>query len=279
MSTTGASFAFIQKLHFRCFALAALVLLTGFSGAGAASAQTAAVLDFAVAPGVERELGREASRDLWFEMARSGGFKPVLWTQVEAALGEYPAEPPYNDIAQCRLGQAVKAESIFTGTVLAAKLDASGAQVQIEVRQLDIKTGDYVNGGRALGTSPPQSTKENPRPLENALENAIATAMLAMEQTVLLQCTVIAEGKNGEVDLPMGTKQGVALSQRYTVTRVVFNRAKQLSERVKIGELEIRRVDAEHSTGFLFGCSTVVPGDQVRQIFDVCALARPPVRP
>lgn len=233
--------------------------------------QTVVVLDFAVGNGLDPLLGRKAADGLAVELQRSGDYEVVTRQRVEEAVGQQAGlQPPFNDTAQIRLAEAVGARSVFSGRVDAIEVTPGrAARVRLEARQLDASTGDYVNGTQVLeSTEQKLQDVANEILVDEAINKAVFSAVRSMKQTNLPEGSVLNTTKD-DVELSIGTRNGVATGQRYTVLRDVFNRAKQITERVKIGELKIVRVESDQSVGVLSagGSAGVRTGDRIRQIF------------
>lgn len=236
-----------------------------------APVQTVVVLDFAVSSGLDPLLGRKAADGLAVELQRSGDYEVVTRQRVEEAVGQQAGlQPPFNDTAQIRLAQAVGARSVFSGRVDAISVTPGrAARVRLEAKQLDASTGDYINGTQVL-----ESTEQKLQDIANeilvdeAINKAVFAAVRSMKQTNLPEGSVLNTTKE-DVELSIGTRNGVSPGQRYTILRDVFNRARQITERVKIGELRIARVESDQSVGVLSagGAAGVRTGDRIRQIF------------
>lgn len=255
-----------------------LALATVFSSAPAqaqAPIQTVVVLDFAVAAGLDPLLGRKAADALAVELQRSGDFEVVTRQRVEQAVGQQAGlQPPFNDTAQVRLAQAVGARSVFSGRVADVSVTSGrSAQVRLEVKQLDAATGDYINGTGVTETTEQKLTSvANEILVDEAINKASFSAVRSVKQTTLPEGQVL-NTTTDDVELSIGARNGVSSGQRYSVLRDVFNRAKQITERVKIGELTISRVESDQSVGRLSagGLAGIRTGDRIRKIFVVAS--------
>ncbi len=251
-----------------------MALITAFSSAPAQAQtppQTVVVLDFAVAPGLDPLLGRKAADGLAVELQRSGDFEVVTRQRVDEAVGQQAGlQPPFNDTAQVRLAQAVGARSVFSGRVAAVDITPGrSARVRLEVKQLDAATGDYINGtGVTETTEQKLQDVANEILVDEAINKSVFSAVRSIKQTNLPEGQVLNTTRD-DVELSIGTRNGVATGQRYTVLRDVFNRAKQITERVKIGELTIARTESDQSVGVLSagGAAGIRTGDRIRKIF------------
>lgn len=251
-----------------------LALVTAFSATPAqaqAPVQTVVVLDFAVAAGLDPLLGRKAADALAVELGRSGDFEVVTRQRVEEAVGKQAGlQPPFNDTAQVRLAQAVGARSVFSGRVGAIDV-VSGklARARLEVKQLDAATGDFINGtGVTETTEQKLQSVANEVLVDEAINKAAFSAVRSIKQTTLPEGQVL-NTTTDDVELSIGARNGVSAGQRYTVLRDVFNKAKQVTERVKIGELTVSRVESDQSVGRLSagGSAGIRTGDRIRKIF------------
>lgn len=251
-----------------------VALLAAFSSAPAyaqAPIQTVVVLDFAVAPGLDPLLGRKAADALAVELQRSGDFEVVTRQRVEEAVGQQAGlQPPFNDTAQVRLAQAVGARSVFSGRVAAVDISPTrSARVRLEVKQLDAATGDYINGtGVTETTEQKLQSVANEVLVDEAINKASFSAVRSVKQTTLPEGTVL-NTTTDDVELSIGARNGVSAGQRYTVLRDVFNKAKGITERVKIGELTVSRVESDQAVGRLSagGAAGIRTGDRIRKIF------------
>ncbi len=251
-----------------------LALVAAFSSAPAyaqAPVQTVVVLDFAVAPGLDPLLGRKAADAMAVELQRSGDFEVVTRQRVEEAVGQQAGlQPPFNDTAQVRLAQAVGARSVFSGRIAAvAVISGKLARVRLEVKQLDAATGDFINGtGVTETTEQKLQSVANEILVDEAINKSAFSAVRSIKQTTLPEGQVL-NTTTEDVELSIGARNGVSAGQRYTVLRDVFNKAKQITERVKIGELTISRVESDQSVGRLSagGSAGIRTGDRIRKIF------------
>lgn len=251
-----------------------MALMTAFSSAPAQAQtppQTVVVLDFAVAPGLDPLLGRKAADGLAVELQRSGDFEVVTRQRVDEAVGQQAGlQPPFNDTAQVRLAQAVGARSVFSGRVAGVNITPGrSARVRLEVKQLDAATGDYINGtGVTETTEQKLQDVANEILVDEAINKSVFSAVRSVKQTTLPEGQVLNTTRD-DVELSIGARNGVAPGQRYTILRDVFNRAKQITERVKIGELTIARTESDQSVGILSagGAAGVRTGDHIRKIF------------
>lgn len=251
-----------------------MALMAAFASAPAqaqAPIQTVVVLDFAVAGGLDPLLGRKAADAMAVELQRSGDFEVVTRQRVEEAVGQQAGlQPPFNDTAQVRLAQAVGARSVFSGRVADVNIAPSrSARVRLEVKQLDAATGDYINGtGVTETTEQKLQSVANEILVDEAINKASFSAVRSIKQTTLPEGQVL-NTTTDDVELSIGARNGVASGQRYTVLRDVFNKAKQITERVKIGELTVSRVESDQSVGRLSagGAAGIRTGDRIRKIF------------
>ena len=252
-------------------------LLASF-GTPAAHAQTGApaqnvvVLDFAVANGLDPLYGRKAADGLAVELQRSGEFAVVPRQTVEEAVAQQAGlQPPFNNTAQIQLAAAVNANSVFSGKV--SNIDISpgrSARVTIEARQLDVLTGDYING-TVVTESADQKLGDVATEIlvDEAINKATFAAVRSMRQTILPFGTVLNTARDG-VELSIGAQRGVSLGQRYTVLRDQQVPGRNVVERRKIGELKVVRVGRDQSTAVISagGGQGVNTGDRVRQIYE-----------
>jgi len=252
-----------------------MLLLTGLVvDPGAVRAQSAiqptVVLDFGVETGADPITGRKAADALAVELQRSGDFEVVTRQQVEEAVRSQPGlRPPYNEPTQARLAGAVGARSVFSGRIVRSIITSRSARVQIEVRQLEAGTGDYVNGTQISEVTEDKLADTDPDTLlDEALNKAAFAAVRAMKQTRLPEGTVLNVARD-DIQINLGSRNGVVPGQRYSVLRDVFNKPRNIVERVKIGEVTITVIEADQSTAVLSagGQNGVTTRDKVRQIF------------
>ena len=247
-----------------------------------APAQSVIVLDFATENGLDPLLGRKAADGLAVELQRSGSYDVVPRQRVEEAVSQQAGlQPPYNDIAQIKLAESVNASSVFSGRVTSVQVEAGrSARVSLEARQLDVITGDYING-----TFVSESTEQklgqvaNEILVDEAINKAVFGAVRSMRQTTLPTGTVLNVATD-EVVLSIGADAGVSSGQRYTVLRDKYDRARNVTERSKIGEVTITRVNATQSSARISagGREGVRTTDRVRQIFTPATYPRTSVR-
>ena len=244
-----------------------------------ATKQTVVVLDFATPNGTDPLLGRKAADALAVELQRSEEYTVVTRQTLQTVVGQQAGlQPPFNDSAQIRLAQAVGASSVFSGEVTAISVaPGQSARARIVARQLDAATGDYINGTQNI-----ESTEQKLAPVANeilldeAINKAAFSAVRSMRQTSLPQGNVLNTTRE-DIELSIGTRDGVGVGQRYSVLRDIRNEARGVTERVKIAEVSIRRVEDNQSTAVVSAGNTVGvrTGDRVRQIFSLAQTSIP----
>jgi hypothetical protein len=232
--------------------------------------QPAVVLDLAVAPGLDPILGRKAADALAVELQRSGDFEIVPRQTVEQAVTTQPGlAPPYNEATQGRLAQAVSARQVFSGRVLTAEVtNKRTARVTLEVRQLETITTDYINGTTVSESTGQLGDASAEVLIDQSLNKAAATAVLRLKRN-LPPAGKVMNTTVEDAELNVGARVGAAVGQRYSVLRDVYNRSKDRVERIKIGEVQITRVEMDQSVARIVGNNPagVRTGDYVRQIF------------
>ena len=237
----------------------------------AAPAQSVVVLDFATDSGIDPLIGRKAADGLAVELQRSGSFDVVPRQRVDQAVEQQPGlQPPFNNTSQIQLATAVNASSVFSGTVTNVTVTPGRmARVTIQVNQLDIVTGDFINGTVITESSEQKlATVPNEVLVDEALNKAAFAAVRSMRQVTLPTGTVLNVAVD-EVVLSIGVNEGASIGDRYTVLRDKLDRARNVVERSKIGEVTITRVNPTQSSARVTagGYEGVKTGDRVRQIF------------
>ena len=236
-----------------------------------APAQSVIVLDFATAAGVDPLIGRKAADGLAVELQRSGSFDVVPRLRVEEAVNQQAGlQPPYNNIAQIKLAETVNASSVFSGRITGVEITPGRmARVSLEVNQLDVITGDNING-TVVSESTEQKLGQVASEIlvDEAINKAVFAAVRSLRQTTLPTGTVLNVATD-EVVLSIGADAGVSTGERFTVLRDKYDRARNVTERSKIGELTITDVNATQSSARISagGQEGVRTGDRVRQIF------------
>lgn len=232
--------------------------------------QTVVVLDFATGNGIDPLLGRKAADALVVELQRTNEFIVVSRQQLQEVVGQQAGlQPPFDSTAQQKLAQAALATSVFSGQI--NRLDVvpgQSARVGVVVRQLDAATGDYINGTQNIE---PTEQKLTPIPNEILIDEAINkvafAAVRSMRQTTLPFGSVLNTTRD-DLEMSIGARNGVSPGQRYSVLRDVFNQGRNATERLKVGEVTVKRVDADQATAVVTGGQAGVhTGDFVRQIY------------
>lgn len=236
-----------------------------------APVQSVVVLDFATNRGVDPLLGRKAADALAVELQRTGEYQVVTRQRLQEIVGQQAGlQPPFNDTAQVRLAQAVGATSVFSGQITGLTISSNqSARVGILVRQLDAGTGDYINGTQNVEPTEQKLTPiANEVLIDEAINKVTFAAVRSLRQTTLPFGTVLNTTRE-DLEVSIGTRNGVAVGQRYTVLRDVFNAARNITERVKIGEVRIGNVEFDQATASLSagGQAGIRTGDFVREIF------------
>ena len=237
----------------------------------AAPAQSVVVLDFATNSGIDPLIGRKAADGLAVELQRSGSYDVVPRQRVEQTVAQQPGlQPPFNNTSQIQLATAVNASSVFSGTVTNVDVVAGRmARVTIQVNQLDIVTGDFINGTVITESSEQKlTTVPNEVLVDEAINKAAFAAVRSMRQITLPTGTVLNVAVD-EVVLSIGVNEGASIGDRYTVLRDKPDFARNIVERSKIGEVTITRVNPTQSSARITagGFEGVRTGDKVRQIF------------
>ncbi len=261
----------LLPMMFAFFATLTTPLGAPVAQAQGAPAQSVIVLDFATDKGLDPLLGRKAADGLAVELQRSGSYTVVPRQTIEETVAQQAGlQPPYNDIAQIKLAEAVNASSVFSGRITDVQVvNGRSARVTLETRQLDVVTGDYING-----TVVSQPTEQmlgevaNEILVDEAINKAVFAAVRSMRQTTLPSGTVLNVAKD-EVVLSIGADAGVSIGERFSVLRDKYDRARNVTERRKIGEVTISTVNATQSSARVSagGQEGVATGDRVRQIF------------
>ena len=232
--------------------------------------QPAIVLDFATSPGIDSIYGRKAADALAVELQKSGDYEIVPRQKVEEAIATLPGlAPPYTPATQGRLAQAVTASVVFSGRVTAADvINRRAARVTLEVRKLDTLTTDYINGTTVSESTSNLADVSSEVLIDQALNKAAATSVLKIKRSLPPSGTVLNTSVN-EVELSVGARIGAAVGQRYSVLRDIYNKTKDRVERIKIGEVEITKVEMDQSVARVVGENPagVRTEDKVRQIF------------
>lgn len=267
----GVLATWLLPLMFAFFATLTTPFGAPVAEAQGAPAQSVIVLDFATDSGLDPLLGRKAADGLAVELQRSGSYTVVPRQTVEETVSKQAGlQPPYNDIAQIKLAEAVNASSVFSGRVTGVQVtNGRSARVTIEARQLDVVTGDYING-TVVSESTEQKLGEvaNEILVDEAINKAVFAAVRSMRQTTLPTGTVLNVATD-EVVLSIGADAGVSVGERFSVLRDKYDRARNVTERSKIGEVTITRVNASQSSARISagGQEGVATQDRVRQIF------------
>jgi hypothetical protein len=243
-----------------------------------------AILDFEVAPGVDPVLGRKAADAVAVEMGRSGEYEPVPRQRMEEVLSTIAGlRPPYTPLTQIHLAEALGVNQVVTGEVVSAVVavpttapyitNRRGARVQINARQLAAISGDLTIGAQVaeVATSEPSDVNvevDGDVLIDEALNKAAYDAVRTIRQTRFAEGTIMNTTVDF-VEIDKGFRNGVRPGQRFTVLRDVLNRSRTAVERIKVGEITIRRVEDDQSQGILSagGVLGVRAGDKVRRIF------------
>jgi hypothetical protein len=191
--------------------------------------------------------------------------------------------PPYTPLTQIHLSEALGVNQVITGEVVFAAIavpttasnvtNRIGARVQINARQLEAISGDLTIGARVaeVATSEPREINievDGDVLVDEALNKAAYGAVRTIRQVRFAEGTVM----NSTVDfleIDKGFRNGVRPGQRFTVLRDVLNRSRTAVERIKVGEITIRRVEDDQAQGVITagGVLGVRSGDKVRRIF------------
>ncbi len=263
----GVLTTWLLPLFFALFA----TLSTPVAQAQGAPAQSVIVLDFATGPGLDPLLGRKAADGLAVELQRSGSFDVVPRSRVEEAVDQQAGlQPPYNNTAQIKLAETVNASSVFSGKIASVEVNPGrAARVTLEVSQLDVITGDFINGTVVSeATEQKLGTVASEILVDEAINKSVFAAVRSLRQTTLPLGTVLNVGTD-EFVISIGADGGASVGQKYTLLRDKYDAARNVTERRKIGEITIARVNANQSNARLSagGTEGVKTGDHVRQIF------------
>lgn len=273
--------------------LARLALAVAVGGAGtliaapahaqSSAAGTVVVLDFEVAPGIDPILGRKAADAIAVEMEGSGDFNVVPRQQVEEAVATRSGlRAPYNPSTQRRLGEVLEARSVITGRITRAVIGNQAAnprvreaRVEMQVRQLDTRTGDFVNGTQSLeSTIDEVSEVDDDILLNQANDKAAYAAIRALRLQIFPEGTVMNTTRE-IIELSLGARNGVRVGQRYSVMRDVANKSRGANEatvtvdRIKVGEIVINSVEQDQSRAIIAagGALGIRTNDKIRRIF------------
>src|SRR5690606_36471521 len=79
-----------------------------------------------------------------------------------------------------------------------------------------------------------------------------------------------------DVEISLGTRNGVVSGQRFSVLRDIYDPTRAVTERLKVAEIEITKTGADQSTARqISGTTGVKTGDRIRRIFEARTLAYP----
>lgn len=262
--------------------------------------QTAIVIDFDVAPGLDPILGRKAADAVAVEMEASGNFAITPRQTVEEAVASRPGlRGPYVPSTQRRLGESLGVQSVISGRVVAASVGSQvtrtqgrerqpittqvrEARVQIQLRQMEVRSGDFVNGTQVTETTVDNLREVDDDVLMNqSLDKAAFSAVRTIRLIIFPEGTVLNivgsdnSGLGGSIQLNIGFDRGVRPGQRFSVLRDVANKSRGANEanvfveRIKVAELLIVRIEPDQSIGTVVagGSVGVRTGDKVRRIF------------
>lgn len=261
---------------------------------------TAVVLDFEVAPGLDAVLGRKAADAVAVEMKSSGDFDVVSRQRLEEIVASVPGlRPPYTAATARRLGESLGANVVILGRVVSANVSSQiapavptssksasnssvtfgtsvppgstvrTARVQMEIRQLEVRTGDFTNGAQpAEITTDAFDELDDDVLIDQSLDKAAYTAVRQIRLYIPNEATIMNTTAS-DVELNRGFRDGVRVGQVYTVTRDIYNTRRRINERIKVAEVRIARIDANQSVAVLSdgGAVGIRTGDKARRIF------------
>lgn len=282
-----AVFALVPQLVLTS-SLAALALLGSGTASHAQEAATGAgqpavVIDFEVAPGVDPILGRKAADAVAVEMEASGDFDVVSRQQMEDAVATRNGlQPPYTATTMRRLGEVLGARSVMSGRVVSAVMGRRAAdprvreaRVTIQLRQLEVRTGDFINGTQVTEVTTDELNDFDDDVLINqSLDKAAFSAVRTIRLIIFPEGRVM-HTTTSIIELSLGRRNGLVPGQRFSVMRDVANKLRGPSEtnvsiqRVKIAEIVITGTDDNQSRASLVsgGSVGVRTNDIVRRIF------------
>ena len=276
-----------------------LVVPTTLQAQTPLSVATAVVLDFEVAPGLDPVLGRKAADAVAVEMKSSGDFDVVSRQRVEEIVATVPGlRPPYTASTARRLGDSLGANVVIIGRVVAATVSSQiapavptttktvansatfgtsvppgsnvrTARVQMELRQLEVRTGDFTNGAQPSEiTTDAFDELDDDVLIDQSIDKAAYNAIRQIRLYVPNEATIMNNTAT-DVELNKGYRDGVRVGQRYSVMRDIYNSRRRIVERIKVAEISISRLDANQSTATLSdgGAVGVRTGDKARRIF------------
>ncbi len=237
--------------------------------------QSAVVLDFDVAPGLDSVYGRKAADAVAVEMKSSGDFDVVARQRVEELVATIPGlHAPYTPSTARRLGEAAGANVVISGRIVSATVtqDASGvrsALVQMEIREMDTRTGDFINGAQpSTITIDAYQELDDDVLMDQSLDKAAYNGVRQIRLYVPMEATVTSNIDN-DVQFNRGGREGVRVGQHYTILRDHFNPARRIVERIKVAEVKITNVDTFQSNAVLVdgGAAGIRNGDKARRIY------------
>lgn len=256
----------------------------------------AVVLDFEVAPGVDPILGRKAADAIAVEMEASGEFSVVPRQEIERLIAVRSGLlPPYNASTQRRLGAELQARSVITGRITGVAVGPQttlrplrkGAvqtvvtpgvregRVQIQVRQLEVRSGDFVNGTQVTETTTDELAEVDDDVLVNQSIDKAAYAAIRTIRLIQFPEATVMNTTETYLLLNLGFRNGIRPGQRFSVSRDSaiktrgLNEAGVTVERIKIAEMVIDSVDDNQSRGHIINGGTVGvrTNDKARRIF------------
>lgn len=252
----------------------------------------AIVLDFEVGPGLDPILGRKAADAVAVEMEDAGEFQVVTRQTVEQRIAlRNGLMPPYVPTTQRRLGAELGARSVITGSIRTVyigpfqQVQSNGkiitdprvreARVQMQIRQLEVRSGDYINGTQVTETTTDELNEVDDDVLVNeSIDKAAYSSVRAIRLIKFPEATVMNTTPKG-LELNLGFRNGIRPGQRFSILRDSaiktrgLNEATVTVERVKVAEMVIDSVDNDQSIGHVVsgGSVGVRTNDKARRIF------------
>ncbi|HID07642.1 MAG TPA: hypothetical protein EYP10_10920, partial [Armatimonadetes bacterium] len=237
-----------------------------------------AILDFTVARGVPRWMGRASADALAYAIVAS---EEPLWDvvprqQVEDAIIDLkiPRKLSVADIQ--RLGAHLGAHYVAIGHVASAKVTRKPrtGYVQLQIKIYEVATGEVVNGAHVAERSP--EGVDETKLLADALNRAAARAVQDMAATRLPLGQVLTRLPDNRLLLNIGAKDGVSANMRMSVIHTDL----KTGETRKIGEITIKAVEQRQSYATIdWETQGIQQMDKVRALFTLPALGEAGRRP
>ncbi len=262
------------------FVLIVTILLpysVSFGQGPARPAQGKTVTSCAVLPFTNRTgrddplLSKKAAAALTLALEDSGEFLVMSTLDLERAMKATGVTLPASDIAQARLGEALRVDKILTGIIgeLSVNPHDGRARCSVEIKMFAVEVQAYLDGAMAtLTTAPiPGWSGDATQVINEAMRAAAETAVTNMLGNRVLRGSVDIVTDLGDVNVGLGIGDGVVIGTEMLVMRPTWSADLEKVVFRRVGKIRLGEVLTNMAWAKVIEGATPRTGDKTYRLY------------